>query len=105
MEENIAEVKRILVLDLSLQDTTARWWTNNKSLVGNWDNVIYRFQNKEQLESEMQTDFQVAQLFNGQSDPKAHIEKCVKQWQVEEIPSLLWVQVFPHSLCTIPKTW
>ena len=53
----------------------------------------------------MWMDFQVAQLFNGQSDPKAHIEKCVKQWKVEEIPSLLWVQVFPHSLRTIPKTW
>jgi hypothetical protein len=36
--------------------------------------IKYRFQNKEQLEAEMQMDFQVAQLFNGEYDPKAHIE-------------------------------
>jgi hypothetical protein len=50
-------------------------------------------------------DFQVVQLFNGQSDPKTHIEQCVRQWQVAEIPSRLWVQVFPHSLGLILKSW
>jgi hypothetical protein len=39
MEEKIAEDQRILVLDLALQDTPARWWTNKKSLVENWDDV------------------------------------------------------------------
>jgi hypothetical protein len=101
MEEKIAEYQRISVLDLSLQDNPTRWWTNHKALVENWDDVKqairYIFQDKDQLESGMQMDFQVAQLSNGQSDPKAHIEQCVKQWQVVEIPSLLWVQVFPHS--------
>jgi hypothetical protein len=53
----------------------------------------------------MQTDLQVAQIFNRDSDPKAHIEPCVTQWQVAEIPSLLWVQVFPHSLGPILKDW
>jgi hypothetical protein len=67
--------------------------------------IKYRFQDKEQLESEMQMDFQVVQLFNGQSDPKAHIEQCVTQWQVAEIPSRFWVQVFPHSLGPILKAW
>jgi hypothetical protein len=109
MEENIAEDQRISVLDLALQDTPARWWTSHKALIKNWEDVKqairYRFQDKEQLESEMQMDFQVAQLFNGQSDPKAHIEQCVRQWQVAEIPSRLWVQVFPHSLGLIPKSW
>jgi hypothetical protein len=66
------------VLDLSLQDTPVRWWTNHKALVENWDDVKqairYRFQDKEHLESKMQMNFQVVQLFNGQSDPKEHIE-------------------------------
>jgi hypothetical protein len=53
----------------------------------------------------MQMDFQVVQLFNGESDPKAHIEQCVTQWQVAEIPSHFWVQVFPHSLGPILKSW
>jgi hypothetical protein len=109
MEEKVVEDQRISVLDLSLQDTPARWWANHKVLLRNWDDVNqaikYRFQDKEQLESEMQTDFQVAQLFNGESDPKAHIEHCVTQWQVAEIPSRFWVQVFPHSLGPIPKAW
>jgi hypothetical protein len=39
--------------------------------------IQYRFQDKEHPKSEMQTDFQVSQLFNGQFDPKAHIEQCV----------------------------
>jgi hypothetical protein len=50
-------------------------------------------------------DFQVVQWFNGESDPKAHIEKCVIQWQVAKISSHLWVQVFPHSLGPIQKSW
>jgi hypothetical protein len=53
----------------------------------------------------MLMDLQVAQLFNGQSDPKEHIEQCVRQWQVEEIPSHFWVQVFSHSLGQILKSW
>jgi hypothetical protein len=27
------------------------------------------------------------------------------QWKVAEIPSHFWVQVFPHSLSPIPKSW
>jgi len=64
-----------------------------------------QFQDKEQLKSEMQMDFQVAQLFDGQSDPKTHIEQCVRQWQVVEVPTHLWVQVFPHSLGPMSKAW
>ena len=109
MEENIAEDQRISVLDLALQDTPTRWWTNHKALVENWEDVKqdirYRFQGKEQVESNMWMDFQFVQLFNGQDDPKAHVEQCVRKWQVVEIPSRLWVQVFPHSLGLIPKAW
>jgi hypothetical protein len=35
MEEKIVEDQRISILDLSLQDTPTRWWTNKKSLVEN----------------------------------------------------------------------
>ena len=50
-------------------------------------------------------DFQVVQLFDGQSDPKTHIKQCVGQWKIAEVPSHLWVQVFPHSLGPILKPW
>lgn len=109
MEEKVVEYQRISVLDVAFQDTPARWWANHKTLLRDWDDVKqaikYRFQNKEQLELESQTDPQVAQLFNGEYDPKAHIEQCVTQWQAVEIPSHFWVQVFPHSLGPIPKAW
>jgi hypothetical protein len=39
--------------------------------------IKYIFQDKDHLESDMRKDFQVAQLFNEESDPKAHIEQCV----------------------------
>jgi hypothetical protein len=95
MEEKVVEDQRISVLDVAFQDTPARWWANHKALLRTWDNIKqviqYRFQNKEQLESEMQTDFQVAQLFSEEYDPKVHIEQCVAQWQVAEIPPHLWV--------------
>jgi hypothetical protein len=109
MEENVVEDQSISLLDLSLQDTPARWWANHKDLVENWEDVKqdiqYRFQDKEKLESEMWMYFQVAQLFTRQYDPKPHIEQCIRQWKVAEIPSRLWVQVFPHSLGPILKSW
>jgi hypothetical protein len=109
MEEKVVEDQRISVMDLSLQDTPARWWVNHKSLLKNWDDVKqdikYRFQYKEQLESEMQKISKLHNLFNGDFDPKSHIEQCMTQWQVAKIPSCFWVQVFPHSLGPIPKTW
>jgi hypothetical protein len=39
MEERIAEEKRILVLDLDLHDTLARWWNSHKDLIKEWDDV------------------------------------------------------------------
>jgi hypothetical protein len=65
----------------------------------------YRFWNKEQLETEIQMKPHATQLFIGESDPIIHIEQCVTQWQVVDIPSLFWVKLFPHSLGPIPKAW
>ena len=109
MEEKVVEYQRISIVDVAFQDTPSKWWDNHKSLLRTWDDVKqaikYRFQNKEQLEEDMQMDFQVVQLFNKESNPKAHIEQCMTQWQVVEIPSHLQVKVFPHSLGPIPKAW
>jgi hypothetical protein len=81
MEEKVVEDQRFLVLDVAFQDTPARWWANHKDLLRTWDDVNqaikYRFWNKEQLESEKQIYLQVAQLFNGEYDPRVHIEQCV----------------------------
>jgi hypothetical protein len=109
MEETVGEDQRISVLDIAFQNTPARWWATHKVALRTWDEVKqalkYRFWNREQLESEMQMDLQVVQLFSGESDPRIHIQQCVAQWQAVEIPSHFWVQVFPHSLGPIPKSW
>jgi hypothetical protein len=86
MENKVVEDQRISVLDVSFQDTSARWWANHKSLLLYWDDVNqaikYRFHNKEQLESEMQTDLKVAQLFSEEYDPRAHIDQCMTRYKV-----------------------
>jgi hypothetical protein len=50
-------------------------------------------------------DLQVVQLFNGESDPRIHIEQSATQSQATGIPSHFWIQVFPHSIGPIPKSW
>jgi hypothetical protein len=56
------------------------------------------------MKEEMHIDLQYAQLFDGWSDPKVHIEHCLKQWQFAKVPSHLCVQVFLHFLGLIPKS-
>ena len=53
MEEKIVEDQRILVLDLALEDTLARWWASHKVLIKNWEDVKqairYRYQSREKM--------------------------------------------------------
>jgi hypothetical protein len=81
MEETMGEDQSILVLDISFQNTPARWWATHKDTLRTWDEVKqalkYRFWNREQLESEMQTYLHVAQLFSGESNPRIQIQHCV----------------------------
>lgn len=99
MEENVGEDKRISVLDISFENTRARWWATHKATLRTWDEVkqalMYSFWNREQLESKMQTNLHILQLFSGESDPRIHIQQCVAWWQAVEIPSHFWVQVSP----------
>jgi hypothetical protein len=39
MEETMGEDQRISVLDISFQNTHARWWDNHKSALRTWDEV------------------------------------------------------------------
>jgi hypothetical protein len=81
MEENVREDQRISVLDIALQNTLARWWATHKSILRTWDEmkqaIKSRFWNKEHLELGMQMDPHATQLFNGESDPRIHIEWCI----------------------------
>jgi hypothetical protein len=85
MEEKIAMNKSIYFLDLAFQDTPARWLTTHKPIIMEWEEakqaILCRFQSRDQLKEEMNIYFQDAQLFDGWSDPKVHIEDFLKQWQ------------------------
>jgi hypothetical protein len=79
MEETMGEDQRILVPDITFQNTPARWWDTHKYALITWDEVKqslkYRFWNSEQLESKMQMDLHIAQLFNGESNSVWHSGK------------------------------
>jgi hypothetical protein len=53
MEENIAMDQRIFVLDLSLQDTIARWWGTHKASIMEWEDtkqaIQFQFQEMDRL--------------------------------------------------------
>jgi hypothetical protein len=90
-----------------LQDTLSQWWATHKALITEWEEakqtIRCRFQSRDQLEEEMNIDFQDVQLFDGSSDPRVHIEHCLEQWRVAEVPSQLWIQLFLYLLGPIPK--
>ena len=41
--------------------------------------------------------------YDGQIDPRIHMEACVKEWQ--HIHANEWVHLFVHTLYTTPKNW
>jgi hypothetical protein len=45
------------------------------------------------------------EIYDGQSNPIAHIEHCLEIWKVVQLPSYLWTLQFFHYLGTIPKAW
>jgi hypothetical protein len=53
MEENITTEQRIFFLDLTLQDTAARWWATHKSLIMEWEDakksIQFRFQGRDRM--------------------------------------------------------
>jgi hypothetical protein len=81
MEEEIMTYQRIFFLDVALKDTPTRWWATHKSLITEWEDekqaIQCRFQTRDQLKEEMNIYFQYAQLFDGWSNPKVHIEHCL----------------------------
>jgi hypothetical protein len=66
--------------------------------------IQYIFLRSDHVTPETNTKFHGAQLFDGKFDPRMHVENCIKQWKVVQVPSRLWVHLFFHSLGVIPKT-
>jgi len=95
-----APEQRISVLDIYLKDTPARWWATYKYSLLYWEDtkrdIRYKFVKRDQVAAETNTYFHDAQLFNGKSDPIMHVENCIKQWKVVQIPSQIRVQFFSH---------
>ena len=41
--------------------------------------------------------------YDGHTDPRVHIESCVKAWKHHSVDE--WVHLFVHTLDTSPRTW
>lgn len=44
-------------------------------------------------------------LFNGSFEPQEHIRSYIHQWDVDSVPSQHSLNLFIHSLGTIPRAW
>jgi hypothetical protein len=114
MEGKVVAEQRISTLDLALKSSPTRWWDTHKETLSSWDEVKLSIQHHflplmqvQQLGQDWKKKSQMLSLeiYDGQSNPVAHIEHCLKVWKVAQLPSYLWTHQFFHSLGTIPKAW
>ena len=97
-EQEIPQEQRMTTIDLAVKATPARWWHAHKEHIASWDDfkrlmAIRFFNDKECLQ----------QKYKGESDPRSHIQICEQNWS--EIPEDEWVQLFIHTLDTVPRNW
>jgi hypothetical protein len=100
--------KRILVLDVALRSSSARWWATHKGTLSSWDEakcaIQHHFIPPSQLTS-LNLKQSALELYDGISDPREHVVHCIQVWEVAQLPSQLWVHQFIHSLGQIPTSW
>ena len=83
---------------MALQATPTRWWATHKRNITTWESYhrfpIIRF------------DEDVGDMnyrYDGQTDPRIHIESCIEAWQHRSVNK--WVHIFVHTLDTTPRNW
>jgi hypothetical protein len=63
IDGKVVPEKRILVLDIALKDTPARWWATHRASLLDWEDakraIRYRFLRSDQVTTEMNMDFHV----------------------------------------------
>ena len=85
-------------LDVELRDTPTRWWTTHKRHITTWETfnrllaIIF-------VEDAGGMNYR----YDGQIDPRVHIQSCVKAWKHCSVDE--WVHLFVHTLDTNPRNW
>jgi len=98
IEDKVLEGHRVPLIDMALQSTSARWWSNHCNSLLQWD----RFATALKAIFKEVEGPQVKDIYQGESDPKNHLKGCEYQWRTERYPKELWVHKFIHSLDLIP---
>ena len=92
-EIQVPSFQRLKALDMALRATPTRWWAPHKKNIATWETCqrLLMIKFGEKLDG---IDCQ----YDGQTDPRLHIELCTKKWKhciADE-----WVHLFVHTLDT-----
>jgi hypothetical protein len=95
-EDEVLENKRLLVLDITLNATSARWWATHKETVKDW----YQCKRLLHIRFGGEQGSNQSQKYDGQGAPTKHLEKCRTLWRMT--PPKEWPHHFVHTLEGIP---
>lgn len=98
IEDKLPKDHRVSLMDVALQSTYARWWSNHCNSLSRWDKVAIALKSRFKREEEPH----FTQKFQGDSDPRKHLKECEDQWNIAGYPQELWFHKFIHSLDVIP---
>jgi hypothetical protein len=105
MEEKVVAEQRVSTLDIALKSSPARWWDTHKETLSSWDEVKLTIQyhfippsqvNQSSKDQKLKSQVVTLEPYDGSSDPREHIEYCIKVWKVCTTSfSVLGTPIFP----------
>ena len=101
IEDKVPVDYKVLLMDVGLQSTSIRWWSNHCNSLSRWDKVAATL--KARFKEEEEPHF--TKKHQGDSDPIKHLKKCEDQWKNARYLEELWVHKFINSLDLIPQAW
>ena len=74
-EDKVPADHRVPLMDMDLQSTSARWWSNHRNSLSQWDKFVAAL--KARFKEEEEPNF--TQKYQGDSDPRKHLKECEDQ--------------------------
>ena len=82
IEDKILEGHRVPLIDMALYSTSARWWSKHRNSLSQWD----RFATTLKAIFKEVEGTRVKDIYQGESDPKNHLNGCEDQWRTARYP-------------------